>query len=505
MAARPTWPPRQAAEQELRLAEQRLARTPGSADARLERARLLDRLGRPEVRDAYLAVLAIDPAHRETLLRLGALLAATGFTTAARTVLARAVDARPDDANARTALGHLLRAAGETDAARGHYEAALRSDPAQPEAHQGLSYLLDGIDEAAAEHHRTLGFTGRALTTRPFRGTHSPVRVLQLVSARGGNVPTAALLDDATFLTHSIVAEYAAPGLALPPHDLVFNAIGDAERCGIALRHAAALLARTDAPVINPPARITPTTRAGNAALGRLEGVTTPRIATLPRAALAPGLPAGFPCPVLLRSPGYHTGQNFVRLENAGDLDAALRALPGDTLTLIEPLDARGADGAWRKYRIMLVGGAILPLHLAISPQWKVHHFTADMHDRPAHREEEAAFLGNMAGVLGAPAIAALRRIGDALALDYGGIDFALGPRGEVLLFEANATMTVAMPPADPVWSYRRSAVADVLEAVRALLLGRARPGRPERLPVPDRPQTTREDPLVPFEPFASR
>ena len=474
MAARPTWPPHQAAERELRLAERTLARTPDDAAARFERARLLDQFGRPQARDAYLAVLAVDTTHRETLLRLGTLLAATGFTTAARTVLARAVAAHPDDAAARVGLAHLLRTAGDHDAAASHYGAALRTDPAQPDAHQGLSYLLDGVDEAAAEHHRTLGFTGRALTTRPYRGTGHPVRVLQLVSARGGNVPTALLLDDATFLTHSVVADYAAPDLALPPHDLVFNAIGDAERCGAALHRAVALLSRTDAPVINPPGRIGPTTRAGNAALGRLEGVRTARTETWPRAALATGLPQGFAFPVLLRSPGYHTGQNFLRLENAGDLEAALRTLPGDHLTLIEPLDARGADGAWRKYRVMLVGGALLPLHLAISPHWKVHHFTADMQERPAHRDEEAAFLDDMPGVLGTAAVAALQRIADALALDYGGIDFALGPQRNVLLFEANATMTVAMPPSDPVWSYRRKAAADVLQATRSLLLGRA-------------------------------
>ena len=474
MTARPTWPPLQAAEQKLRLAEQRLARAPEDATVRFERACLLDQLGRPEAREAYLSVLAIDTTHRETLLRLGALLVATGFTTAAHTVLTRAVAAHPDDAGARVGLAHLLRTAGDNDAARSHYEAVLLADPAQPEAHQGLSYLLDGINEAAAERHRVLGFTGRALTTRPFRGIGNPVRVLQLVSAHGGNIPTAILLDDATFLTHSVVVDYTALDLMLPPHDLVFNAIGDAERCGIALRKAVTLLARTNAPVINSPARIVPTTRAGNAALGRLKGVTTPRIATRPRATLTSGLPDGFAYPTLLRSPGYHTGQNFLRLANAGDLEMALRVLPGDHLTLIEPLDARGADGAWRKYRVMLVGGIMLPLHLAISPQWKVHHFTADMQDRPAHRDEEAAFLDDMAGVLGSAAIAALRRISDALALDYGGIDFALGPRGDVLLFEANATMTVVMPPADPVWSYRRKAVANVLEKTRDLVLSRA-------------------------------
>ena len=448
---------------------------PHDVTARFERACRLDQLGQnSEAQQAYLAVLALDMRHREALLRLGALLVATGYVTAARTILAQAVAAHPNDPATRTSLGHLLRVGGDPGAARLQYEAALQADPVHPEAHQGLSYLLDGIDEAAAERHRALGFTGRVLTTRPFRGQGAPVSVLQLVSARGGNIPTATLLDDATFLTHSIVTEYAAADLALPPHDLVFNAIGDADRCGIALRKAAALLERTRAPVINPPARITPTTRDGNAGLGRLEGVTTPRILTLPRADLSQGLPDGFGFPVLLRSPGFHTGQNFVRLEDAADLQAALRTLPGESLTLIEPLDARGADGAWRKYRVMLVGGAILPLHLAISPHWKVHHFTADMQDRPAHRAEEAAFLDDMAGVLGSTAVAALRRIADTLGLDYGGIDFAVGTRGEVLLFEANATMTVALPVAGSVWDYRRQAVSAVLDATRSLLLDRA-------------------------------
>ena len=478
MAANPTCPSHLDAERRLQHAEQHLARAPDDVAARFEHACCLDQFGQQtEARQAYLAVLAIDMRHREALLQLGALLVATGFTTAARTILAQAVAAHPNDPAARTSLGHLLRTTGDTAAARLHYEAALQADPVQPEAHQGLSYLLDGVDEAAAERHRALGFTGRTLTTRPYRGRSVPVRVLQLVSAHGGNIPTTALLDDATFLTHSVVADYAAADLVLPPHDLVFNAIGDADRCGIALQKAEALLERTDAPVINPPARITPTTRAANADLSRLKDVTTPRTLTLPRADLAQGLPHGFKFPVLLRSPGFHTGQNFVRVESTADLHVALHTLPGKGLTLIEPLDARSTDGAWRKYRVMLVGGAILPLHLAVSFHWKVHHFTADMQDRPAHRREEAAFLDDMTGVLGPAAVAALQRIADALALDYGGIDFALGAQGEILLFEANATMTVALPAAGSLWNYRRPAAAAVLEATRAMLLGRARTG----------------------------
>jgi len=34
---------------------------------------------------------------------------------------------------------------------------------------------------------------------------------------------------------------------------------------------------------------------------------------------------------------------------------------------VIEYLDARGTDGNAQKYRVMMIGGRIYPLHLAIS------------------------------------------------------------------------------------------------------------------------------------------
>jgi hypothetical protein len=92
----------------------------------------------------------------------------------------------------------------------------------------------------------------------------------------------------------------------------------------------------------------------------------------------------------------------------------------------------------------------------------------------PAHREEERRFLNDMPAVLGRRAMAALEGIGASLGLDYAGVDFALAPDGSVLLFEANATMVVNPPGPDPMWDYRRNAIADVLEAARRMLLLRA-------------------------------
>jgi hypothetical protein len=140
----------------------------------------------------------------------------------------------------------------------------------------------------------------------------------------------------------------------------------------------------------------------------------------------------------------------------------------------IEYLDARGADGWVRKYRVMMVGGKLYPLHLAISQQWKIHYFSADMRDRAEHRAEEAKFLADMPGALGSKAMAALEQLSAAIGLDYGGIDFALNQRGEILLFEANATMVVEQPDEDPRWDYRRAAVERIHAAVHDLLLASA-------------------------------
>jgi hypothetical protein len=140
----------------------------------------------------------------------------------------------------------------------------------------------------------------------------------------------------------------------------------------------------------------------------------------------------------------------------------------------MEMLDARDRDGKFRKCRAMIVDGQIYPLHLAISGHWKVHYFRAEMADSAAHREEDAAYLENMASVVGARGMAALQRVSAALALDYGGIDFAVDADGEILLFEANATMVMIPLTADPKWDYRRPAFDRVFAAIRTMLIGRA-------------------------------
>jgi tetratricopeptide (TPR) repeat protein len=418
---------------------------------------------------AYLDVLHLDPTSLPALRELGVLAHASGHRSAARTVFLQSVRYHPYDPICRVALANLLVEDGDLGEARGHYQAALEVDAAFPEAHQGLARLLTELGDPAAEVHWRKGFAGNAIVAQRYRGTGTGVPLPLLVSARGGNIPTHQWIDDRIFAVTAVYTDFHDPALPAPPHRLVVNAIGDADLCGVALKRAEALLAQSTAPVINSPALIHATGRAENARrLGGIPGVVAPDITMLPRAAILAA--DGLIFPLLLRAPGFHTGQHFVHVATRDELAKAIAALPGDDLLVIEYLDARGPDGMARKYRVMFIDGVCYPLHLAISATWKVHYFTAAMADNVAHREEERRFLDDMPAALGGRAMTALSAICAELGLDYGGADFALVADGSVLLFEANATMVIVPPGPDPIWDYRRRAIAAVQEAAGRML-----------------------------------
>jgi len=438
---------------------------------RVERAGLLAEMGRSsDARVDYLKVVELKPSHLPNLFGLGKLLVATGHRKAAQMVYGEAVKYHPEDIVCQVNLGSVLLEENEPAEARTHYEAALRIDPDFPQAHGGMYYALTRLgDPEAAKLHQRRAFGQKNIFPSIYRGDSQPIKVLLLVPSTGGNTPIEKLLDDRVFETYVVVADFYDTKIPLPAHQLVINGIGDFDQAAEALAAAELLLAFTTAPVLNAPAAVRATGRSENAnRLGKLPGLIAPATSMFPHAELVgPDGPAalagrGFTYPLLLRTPGFHMGKHFVMVESAAVLASAVAELPGSArgeaeVLAIEYLDARGADGCARKYRVMMVGGQLYPLHLAISDDWKIHYFSADMADRDDHRAEEANFLANMSGVLGSNAMEALRRVQASLGLDYGGIDIGINLNGEILLFEANATMVVEQPDEDERWDYRRS------------------------------------------------
>ncbi|HSZ75053.1 MAG TPA: tetratricopeptide repeat protein [Rhizomicrobium sp.] len=447
------------------------ASNPRDFDAMLAQARhLLSQTRNDEAYAAYVKILNLAPLNRTVLHELGAFAYADGYRSAARTVYAQIVRNWPDDVAGRVNLGLIFYEDGDLAAARTHFEAVLKIDPASADAHRGLGRIFcDAGDSENADWHWRKSFAEQAVVPQRYRGKEPAIPVLLLVSTKGGNIPTHNILDDRVFAVTALYAEYYRPNFPLPPHTIIFNAIGDADFCPDALDAAERIVDRAGTKIINAPALVHTTGRAANAArLADVPGVRAPHIKELRRADIDGTKDMKFP--LLLRSKGFHTGQHFVRVESTEELRAAAAELPGDILLAIEYLDARGSDGMARKYRVMYIGGELYPIHLAISAGWKVHYFTADMAENAAYREEERKFLEDMAMALGAPAVAALTRIGEKLGLDYCGIDFALDHDGRVIVFEANATMVINPPPPEPIWDYRRAPIARALNAARELL-----------------------------------
>jgi len=337
--------------------------------------------------------------------------------------------------------------------ARRWYELALRLDSGLAIAWQNLAAIhaqAGDPQQAQACRDRAYGLQRVFVETagRPKR------RVLLLCTGRAtGNVPFDLLVPTPDNGRIKYAIDYAAPAedAALPASDLAFNAIGEpdvaeplAERLRDFARHY-------DRPLLNAPERVAATRRdrlpalldaiAGlqTARCLRLDDLSTPLEST--SVALMQWLEANrLILPLLIRPAASHGGVGLVRCMDQAELEAALRAAQGPGY-LSAYRDCRSADGYYRKYRVVFVDRRPYPYHLAISPHWMVHYYSADMLVESWKREEETRFLADPRAELGTPAWAALEALGQRLDLDYAGVDFALLPDGAVFVFEANATM----------------------------------------------------------------
>jgi hypothetical protein len=454
--------------------EERLVESPDDVSLLFSRACTLDLLGRNnEARDAYIEVIRRDGTHLGALGNLGTMLYNAGYRSAARLTYNEALKHHPRDLRTLINLGNALLETNELAFARDLYERALEVDPQSAPAHQGLSHVLGRLGEhALAEEHRRTGFEAMPVVIRHFRGEGLPVSLLLLASAFRGNIPVETPLDDRTFLTIKLFTDYYETDLPLPPHDVIFNGIGDADLCQSSLEAAQQLLQANKAHAINDPASVLSTGRVAMARrLQGIEGLIVPRIEEIDHNELD-GITQ---FPVLVRPPGYHTGEFFELARDREDLARVASQLPGDRLLAIELLDARGGDGHHRKYRLLSIGGTLYPVHLARSSQWKVHYFSADQVRTPDAIAEEEAFLTNPRAAIGERAMAAIESAAKRIGLDYFGIDFALDEDGNALFFEANATMRAVVPGPDDPSIARRSASLAANAALRELVLRAAR------------------------------
>ena len=387
----------------------------------------------------------------------------------------------PNESTIHINLGNVFLEMGELAAAEKHFEAALRLDVDSALAHQGMACLFQRCgNNDRSLYHRNKGFGKQPVFNLKYCGRGKPVQLLVLGSALEGNLPWRFLIDRQIFHTTLITVEYFDTSLPLPAHQLILNAIGDADICQAGLEIANQLIQRSQAPILNKPRLVEHTGRLMNSKrMGILPGVVVPHISLISQAEVDSGVVwenlvnEGLTFPILLRPPGFHGGNHFVRVENKAQFNAAFKELPGESQLAIQFLDSRAEDNLFKKYRVMIINGAFYPIHMAISSNWKVHYFSSDMADNSKYRAEEAVFLNDFTSYLGAQALSALEKTSQMLQLDYCGIDFGIDQKGNVLLYEANATMLICHSDNEKDNDYKRNAIENALAATKRMFVER--------------------------------
>ncbi|WP_423371686.1 tetratricopeptide repeat protein [Burkholderia sp. LMG 32019] len=378
-------------------------------------------------------------------------------------------------------LGLAETCAGRHQRGLAHFRRALEHAPDDP----AIAHTVANLEQALGLAREADASFRRALKLKPLvtiRATVAPAdfRALFVFAPGAGNTPFEFLIERARFESNIITLlpdmAYDIDRLRLHA-DVVVNLVSDVDRGHALLAPAQALVTGVGRPVVNTPAVIAQTSRDAVARqLAQMPGCRVPqtslhRKAGL-RAMLAGTSPSLLPFPLLARPAGTHGGDDFERMEHGAQLLSFVDRFDTEHFYLTPYVDYRSADGHFRKYRFVYVDGEILPYHLAIDSQWKVHHATTDMARHAWMQDEERAFLDDPWQVFGAAQRNGLQAIRDAIGLDYFGIDCGLDRDGAVVVFEVNASMLVHGN--NECFPYKTAAVERIRQAFHALLARRA-------------------------------
>jgi Tfp pilus assembly protein PilF len=461
--------------------------------------------------------LKLRPDYVDSHVNLAGALAAAGDDEGAISHYRQALLLRPDWVEVRFALGRLFQRRKQLVEAAECFQqcVSLRPDFVPAVFNLGCVFALAGIANGSKEADRfaiewfqravalapdlepanfhlakLLEDAGRFAEARPFRDRVARPLSLETVPApehrrsllilctpSSGNTPFRNLLPAQVNSLITWHIDYATheQQAALPPFDLAFNALGNADWTGEGFDRAASFARQCAQPLLNAPERIARTRRDMMPAL--LAGI--PDVAAAPVARLSRGeikagglrerLEAkGLACPLIVRPFGHQGGVGVVLAETDADIDA-MSFDGAEFYYFIKYCDYRGLDGYFRKYRTVFVDRAPYHYHLAISKDWLVHYFSADMLAVPWKQAEERRYLERPVEALGARAAAAVAAIGQRLDMDYAGIDYTVLADGRVLVFEANATMSVYFPQ-EPEYAYKTAHVQAILTAFEDMM-----------------------------------
>jgi tetratricopeptide (TPR) repeat protein len=368
-------------------------------------------------------------------------------------------------------LAQTLYEAGDNAGAIAAHRAvlAIQDNAASHLALYELLQITGDRPQALAHQHAALQ------TTRLFSHiAPNPARSILCLCAPGdwqANIPVDFLFDRETTTVHKLYLVDLAhiDSDVVPAYDIVWNIIAESHEALPHLALANAFIRKQERPALNLPAYVIRTGRQLLAdTLARTDARVTP-IALLQRDQLEGGnIPFAFP--VIARPMGSHAGLGLERLASPQDC-AAYTQRHGAPAYFVSPfVDYASPDGFYRKYRVVFVDGVPYPVHLAISPNWMIHYYNAAMSEHQWMRDEEARFLEDPRAAFDGSRFETLVQIGNAVGLEYFGIDCGIDREGNVLVFEADTAMLVHTSDPVDLYPYKQQFVPRIYRAVERMI-----------------------------------
>jgi Tetratricopeptide repeat len=423
----------------------------------------------------YRQARVLQPESAEVRIKLAHALKLSDAYGEAAEILTELAAEYPDNLAVAKEFGRLYAAQDRLDDALEQFRQVVQRNPRDADAYHWLANLehLKGNTQAAERYFRRTVALNPVLRVSAAKEP-ADFSALLLFSPGNANTPPDTLVKsadyEALFLLVMPGIDYDVAQLRSKAQ-LVVNLISDVDHGASILPFAADLVDRIGLPVLNHPREILKTDRTSTA--DRLSGISSCRVPRVRR--LAAGqhhTPGRDEYPFLVRVAGTHGGESLARIDSLAAFETFVAAHAAAELYLTEYVDCRSADGFFRKYRFFFIGGSVLPYHLAIHDQWKVHHAATDMAVHAWMRHEEAAFLQDPSTVLSARHEAALHEIRCAVSLDFCGIDCAIDNEGQLIVFEVNASMLVHHGRG--LFAYTAPAVDRIKRAFDDLLATRA-------------------------------
>jgi hypothetical protein len=324
----------------------------------------------------------------------------------------------------------------------------------------------------------------------PCSSEQPKLRVLALAAAidMGGNTPIEFLLENSGIELQTL---YVVSGVGLPTplpeHDVAIVIASDSEECVEALRKIDAMAPRWPRPLLNPPRCVRHLDRDKLHGLLRgVGGLEIPATLSVTRAELSSiaqsqadisSLAAELKFPIIARPRGSHAGKGLARLDDAAAVARYLAEHSEHEFFVSRFVDYSSADGLFRKYRIVFIGGKPYACHMAIADRWDIWYLNAGMTFSAEKRGEEERFMRDFDGDFALRHNGALAAVASRVGLDYFTIDCAENRNGELLIFEADNTAVVHNMDSPDVFPYKPPQMRKIFDAFAAMLV-RAGAGR---------------------------